>query len=239
MGVPQTLKVRRSIGSIVQLLGRGVSYLFAAGALAVIGVQATDWLRDGHWTSMSTADGVLWVTLRAPISTESASVASWVHNPTTWLGLHSLVSTIPLALSLFGVGLVGMLLGDWGRTVRFNAEQLIWSENHFVAHQVGPFSRTVPAAGGTPSPALLEAQLSDASHSLERDILRWLAVNGTDKSVSTASAMARHLAKPVAAIDASLATLQRFQYVLVSDHSAALTERGRTYCVGQGWTMRS
>jgi hypothetical protein len=238
--VTKLLEGRRSAGRLIQIVGRCISYGGVAVAAVALAFQCITWLRDGHWTSLRVSDVLLWSALQVSARTDSIGLMSWVQSPSSWLGLHYLASATPLVFALLAIGIIGMLVGDWGRVIRALAERALYDQRSALA------SRSRLMEG--PLPALLDATFSSdqpGGHSgadsaltaPERDILRWLAINGADRAVATVEAMARHLGLSAPIIDAGLLALVRGGYATNVAGRAALSERGASYCVEQGWTM--
>ena len=56
------------------------------------------WLRTGEWLGLSLA------TVIAIMAPTGSDMANWVRNPDAWIGLHRIVSGIPLVFWLIGLG---------------------------------------------------------------------------------------------------------------------------------------
>jgi hypothetical protein len=188
---------------------------------------------QAQWTPFSALDLLAWTAERVISPEQAAECLHWVQSPGSWLGLHSLMEASAAPAPLLVIWLAGMLTRDWGRVIRIRAEREIWDERHGLG---SPRSESQFGVSQVRRPGPVIA-LTSAITTVERDILRWLAVNGADNAVNTETAMARHLGRSAAEIRHGFDGLIARRYVLIENGRARLAAEGTTYCVEQGWTM--
>ena len=236
----RTLAIKRSAGRLIQILGNDIWYGALLAAAAALLVQTISWLRSGHLSSLSVLDAILWSAQQRTATAAALDLISWVYRPSVWLGLHFLVSMTPLVVALVVLGVIGKLIGNRGRAVRMAAELAIFDErNGFKVSNpwIGDANRDVPDTTFASGPTRNLSNGEDTLTEPERDILRWLAVNGADGAVTTPEVMARNLGLSALAIDVALVELTRGGYATHASGRAELLERGVMYCVNRGWTM--
>jgi len=79
--------------------------------LALVGFQVYRWFENGEWTHVGVNDG-----MRAALAHFAgadgltgwrAALARWLDAPVTWLGLHTVLETLPASLALFLISILG------------------------------------------------------------------------------------------------------------------------------------
>ena len=71
--------------------------LFFLAALVIVAGQVLLWLNRGKWPGLSILNVIVLV---------NPASADWIIDPQSWIGLHKLLSEIPLALWFVGFGWV-------------------------------------------------------------------------------------------------------------------------------------
>ena len=96
------------VGSV---LGAIVGYGYLMACLALVGFQVYRWFENGEWTHVGVNDG-----MRAALAHFAgadgltgwrAALARWLDAPVTWLGLHTVLETLPASLALFLISILG------------------------------------------------------------------------------------------------------------------------------------
>jgi hypothetical protein len=82
--------ITRMAGTLIGALLAGAPFL---AGLILIGLQIYGWLRNGEWQSVTVLDG-----LRLFWSNP------WLFAPQDWIGVHSILSRLPLSISLLVIG---------------------------------------------------------------------------------------------------------------------------------------
>ena len=225
------LGIKRLVGWSALFVGQAVWYAGTAAAAAIFLSQIMQWLHDGQWASISVSDTLLRVALLTSSAADSVDLSSWIYAPKSWIGLQELVTVTPAIAALLAIAVVGALLAGWGRGARALANRAIHDTKR--SEKLADFSyatiNSAAQAGLPPS----NTTLTNA----ERDILRWLALNGNDATVLTAEAMGRHLRYPALEITSAIASLVRRGYATNAAGRAELSGLGLLFCVDQGWTM--
>lgn len=83
-----------SVASVIFRAVVGVSFILAG--VALFGVQAVWYLRDGFWTGMSVVDVLAYLK------------NAWAASPTEWIGAHKVLSyvSVPLLSALLGLAII-------------------------------------------------------------------------------------------------------------------------------------
>jgi hypothetical protein len=109
---------RESTWRIVSVLGAVVGYGCLAAFLALVGMQAYRWFKEGEWTHISLADGIRTVLghLQLPDDPTSrlARLSHWLDAPVDWLGLHKVAELLPASLALFSIAILGNFVFVYG-----------------------------------------------------------------------------------------------------------------------------
>jgi hypothetical protein len=93
------------------VIGAIVAYGYLIACLALVGFQVYRWFQNGEWTHVGVNDG-----MRAALAHLAgadgltgwrAALAQWLDAPVTWLGLHTVLETVPASLALFVVSILG------------------------------------------------------------------------------------------------------------------------------------
>ncbi len=236
-------QVRRIVSFGRYAVGRTVWYGCGLGAVVVLLFQATRWLQDGSWTSMPLNSAFVWIALRVPSAPTVDAFLHWNVNPSSWIGLHTLTE-MPTVVAL----LIGALLG------------LIISANGFqgrrrlaVLRKVEDWHRTridrrrdtielaldAVASDSESNPASTPRSVSNSSDitSIDRDVLRWLAMNGADERLNTLEVMVRNLKHFAPELNLSTSTLAARGFITSIAGHFQLADNGRALCIEQGWTM--
>jgi hypothetical protein len=82
--------ISKTAGTLLGALLAGVPFL---AGLILIGLQIYGWLRNGDWQSVSAIDGLRFF-----------SSNPWLLAPQDWIGVHSILSRLPLSVSLLAIG---------------------------------------------------------------------------------------------------------------------------------------
>lgn len=92
-------------------IGQGFAFAGLGGGAALLSWQIYTWLKTGEWPPISTPDGlfIAWAFLFADGSAAPHFV-QWLIAPETWIGVHKILDAIPAALTLFLVGIGGLML---------------------------------------------------------------------------------------------------------------------------------
>lgn len=75
---------------------------FGIAGVGIIGWQIFRYLKDGDWPAVSLITALQWMGVEKP----------WVSNPTEWVGLHSVMDTIPLSLTLVVLAIFTLMAGE-------------------------------------------------------------------------------------------------------------------------------
>jgi len=79
--------------------------------LAVPALQIYGWLRYGNWTPFSIIDSLRLVAeLFADPESPPTRLAAWLESPSSWIGLHKLLSFLHASIGLWAVALGGAYL---------------------------------------------------------------------------------------------------------------------------------
>src|SRR5437016_2170004 len=70
-------------------------------AVGIVGWQLYSYLRSGAWPSLSIMSVLLWLDV------------DWARAPSDWVGVHKLLSQLPLSLAFLVAGVAPVLAWSW------------------------------------------------------------------------------------------------------------------------------
>lgn len=136
---------------------------------------------------------------------------------------------MPTVFALGLVGFLGTVLADWGVLLRRQAQERMRDTGMESSHRdVGPYDASAEA---DPARRYIGVLLAP----VEQDIMRWLAINGSDDRANSLDLIARHIEYPAEAIKYGVARLSDQGFIALTRGRLHLSARGNAYCVEAGW----
>lgn len=240
----QGLQTRRTVGSSAHVAGKVIFYAGCLGAGGVLLFQSAEWLQDGRWSSLPLMDSMSWLALHSVDTPTALAFMNWIDRPSSWYGLHYLMAIMPTSLTLAIIGFLGSLISDWGIVTRRRAQERMRdavlesshrrdSGNRPSSHLDADFRDSGVHGFSSPISQYIGAVLAP----VEQDIMRWLAINDADQHANSLDLITRHLEYPPAEIKHGVAKLSGQGFIASSGGHLQLSERGRSYCIEEGWTV--
>jgi hypothetical protein len=148
---------------------------------------------------------------------------------------------LPTVIAFGLMAMLGMVTSDCGRVLWRQADELLRERgleprDRATGGAIHATHENVLSALGA-SMAATGRQVAAELAPVERDVLRWLAMNEFDSHLAVLEVMLRHLEHRPTDIEDAVSTLVARGFIAHLGGSLKLTERGRSYCIDAGWTM--